>query len=78
MNINPLNCEYNHIICYYNNTSPEGSQTFPIAADSQEFGRIRPAYFASLDKMDMVITDTNIEDSWVKIMEDMGITVEVV
>ncbi|MDR1655861.1 MAG: DeoR/GlpR family DNA-binding transcription regulator [Treponema sp.] len=49
-----------------------------LTADSRKFGCIRPAYFASLDKIDTVITDDNIEDSWVKIMEDMGITVEVV
>jgi DeoR family deoxyribose operon repressor len=49
-----------------------------LTVDSRKFGCIRPAYFASLDKMDTVITDDNIEDSWVKIMEDMGIAVEVV
>ncbi|MCL1813894.1 MAG: DeoR/GlpR family DNA-binding transcription regulator [Treponema sp.] len=49
-----------------------------LLADSQKFGLIRPAFFTSLEKIDMVITDTEISSEWVKIMEDMGITVMMV
>jgi DeoR family deoxyribose operon repressor len=49
-----------------------------LTVDSRKFGCIRSAFFASLDKMDVVVTDEGIEDTWVKTMEDMGITVTVV
>ena len=49
-----------------------------LLADSQKFSQVRPAYFAPLEKIDMVITDSGISPEWVKIMEDMGITIQVV
>jgi DeoR family deoxyribose operon repressor len=49
-----------------------------LLVDAKKFDRIRPAYFAPLEKMDMVITDDRINPEWVRVMEDMGITVQVV
>ena len=49
-----------------------------LLADSSKFGQVRPAYFASFEKIDTVITDNGISHEWVNIMEDMGIAVQVV
>ena len=40
-----------------------------LLADSCKFGRIRSAYFASLEQVDTVITDDGISREWVEIME---------
>jgi len=49
-----------------------------LLADSKKFGQIRPAFFTTLEKIDWVITDKGISPEWIKIMEDMGITMQVV
>jgi len=49
-----------------------------LLADSKKFGQIKPAFFTTLDKIDMVITDSGISPEWIKTMEDMGIAVQVV
>jgi DeoR family deoxyribose operon repressor len=46
-----------------------------LLVDSKKFDQIRPAYFAPLNKMDMVITDSGVKTEWVQIMEQMGIRV---
>ncbi|MDR0759006.1 MAG: hypothetical protein LBF74_02720 [Treponema sp.] len=46
-----------------------------LLVDSQKFDRIRPAYFASLNVADTVITDCGVKPDWVHLMEDMAITV---
>jgi DeoR family deoxyribose operon repressor len=46
-----------------------------LLADSKKFGKIRPAYVAPLDTIDMVITDTGISREWIAILEEMNITV---
>jgi DeoR family deoxyribose operon repressor len=58
--------------------SIESSYQKILLADSKKFGQIKPAYFTSLEVIDMVITDTGINPEWVKIMENIGITVQVV
>jgi DeoR family deoxyribose operon repressor len=49
-----------------------------LLADSGKFDQIRPAYFASLDAVDTVITDQGINPDWVHLMQDMSIRVIVV
>ncbi|MDR1899993.1 MAG: DeoR/GlpR family DNA-binding transcription regulator [Treponema sp.] len=49
-----------------------------LLADSKKFDQIRPAWFAPLDKMDTVITDSGISGEWVQVMEQMGIQVQAV
>jgi DeoR family deoxyribose operon repressor len=49
-----------------------------LLADSKKFGQIKPSYFTSLEVIDVVITDSGINPEWVRIMEDMNITVQVV
>jgi DeoR family deoxyribose operon repressor len=49
-----------------------------LLAGSEKFDRIRPAFFAPLDRVDTVITDNGISRHWVKIMDDMGITSRIV
>jgi DeoR family deoxyribose operon repressor len=48
-----------------------------LLVDSSKFDQIKPSYFAPLEKIDTVITDSGISPEWVKIMEDLGITVQV-
>jgi DeoR family deoxyribose operon repressor len=49
-----------------------------LLADSGKFDQIRPAYFASLDALDAVITDNGINPDWVHFMEDLSIRVIIV
>jgi DeoR/GlpR family transcriptional regulator of sugar metabolism len=49
-----------------------------LPADSKKFDQIRPAWFAPLDRMDMVITDSGISGEWVQVMEQTGISVQTV
>jgi DeoR family deoxyribose operon repressor len=49
-----------------------------LLADSKKFDQIRPAYFASLDVIDTVITDSGINPDWLHFMEDISIRVIVV
>jgi DeoR family deoxyribose operon repressor len=49
-----------------------------LLVDSSKFDQIKPSYFASLEKINTVITDNGISPDWVKIMEDRGITVQIV
>jgi DeoR family deoxyribose operon repressor len=51
------------------------SQKKILLADSQKFDHIRPAYFASLDIVDTVITDSGIDPGWVRFLEDRSIEV---
>jgi DeoR family deoxyribose operon repressor len=49
-----------------------------LLADSKKFGVIRSAFFTTLNKIDMIITDDGISAEWVKIIEDLGIVLLVV
>jgi DeoR family deoxyribose operon repressor len=53
----------------------ESSQQRILLADSKKFGQSKPAYFAPLEKINTVITDTGINREWVNVLEDMGINV---
>jgi DeoR family deoxyribose operon repressor len=49
-----------------------------LLADSTKFSKLRPAYFASLKDVDMVITDDGLSTDWLKILHDMSIPVQVI
>jgi DeoR family deoxyribose operon repressor len=49
-----------------------------LLADSTKFDKVKPAYFAHLSDINVVITDDGIQEEWVHILEDMGIEVEIV
>jgi DeoR family deoxyribose operon repressor len=49
-----------------------------LLVDSTKFSKLRPAYFASLRDIDMIITDDGLSKDWLKILHDMSITVQVV
>jgi DeoR family deoxyribose operon repressor len=49
-----------------------------LLADSTKFDKVKPAYFARLSDIDVVITDSGIQKEWIHILEDMGIEVEIV
>ena len=44
-----------------------------LVADSSKFGAIRTVFFAQMDEVDMIITDTGLSDDWVKIIQDRDI-----
>jgi DeoR family deoxyribose operon repressor len=46
-----------------------------LLADSNKFDQIRPAYFASLDTLDTVITDSGINPEWARFLEAMSVKV---
>jgi DeoR family deoxyribose operon repressor len=49
-----------------------------LLADSAKFGRLKPAYFASLSDVDLIITDDGISAEWLKLLADLSIKVQVV
>jgi DeoR family deoxyribose operon repressor len=49
-----------------------------LLVDSTKFDKVKPAYFAHLNDINVVITDSGIRKEWVHILEDMGIEVEIV
>lgn len=49
-----------------------------LLVDSKKFDQVRPAYVAPLNAVDVVITDTGISPAWIRVLEEMGITVQVV
>jgi DeoR family deoxyribose operon repressor len=49
------------------------SQTKILLVDSSKFDKIRPNYFARLEDMDIVITDTGISDEWKATIEAAGV-----
>jgi DeoR family deoxyribose operon repressor len=54
------------------------SQLKILLANSKKFDQVRPAFFAPLDIVDIIITDDGISTDWVKVFSDMGIEVEIV
>jgi DeoR family deoxyribose operon repressor len=49
-----------------------------LLADSTKFDQVKPAYFAHLNDIDVVITDSGITEDWVRTLEGMNIEVEIV
>ena len=44
-----------------------------LVADSSKFGVIRSSYFCDLDEIDEIITDENLPDKWVNLIERRNI-----
>lgn len=49
-----------------------------LISDSSKFGHVTPGYFASIDDMDRIITDTGITPAWEKLIRDKGIQLDIV
>jgi DeoR family deoxyribose operon repressor len=54
-------------------SSIASSLTKILMVDSSKFGDIKPAYYARLEDFDIVITDEEIPQEYVHIVEDLGI-----
>ena len=59
-------------------TALQSAQTHILLADSSKFGKIRPAYFAQLSEIDMVITDNGLPHEWKEILAGNGIDLKIV
>lgn len=59
-------------------TALQSAQTHILLADSSKFGKIRPAYFAQLSEIDMVITDNGLPQEWKEILAGNGIDLKIV
>ncbi len=49
-----------------------------LVADSSKFGKVRTAYFAQLNEIDAIVTDSGITEEWRDLIEDMGIALYIV
>ncbi len=49
-----------------------------LVADSSKFGKVRTAYFAQLNEIDAIITDSGITQEWIDFIEDVGIKLYIV
>jgi DeoR family deoxyribose operon repressor len=49
-----------------------------LLADSAKFGKLRPAYFASLKDVDLIITDDGLSEEWRGALADLSIKAQVV
>jgi len=56
----------------------QSAQTKILVADSSKFGEVRTAYFAQLNEIDAIITDSGITQEWKEYIEDIGIALYVV
>lgn len=56
----------------------QSAETKILLADSSKFGRVRTAYFAQLNEIDAIVTDSGITQEWREFIEDIGITLYIV
>lgn len=49
-----------------------------LMADSTKFDLVKPAYFSRLDQIDKIITDSGISKDWIKLLQELGIELEIV
>jgi DeoR family deoxyribose operon repressor len=49
-----------------------------LVADSSKFERFYPSFFASLDKIDVIVTDTGLTREWQSFICEQGITLHIV
>ncbi|MCI1965037.1 MAG: DeoR/GlpR family DNA-binding transcription regulator [Oscillospiraceae bacterium] len=56
----------------------QSAQTKILITDSSKFGKISPAYFAQLNEMDMVITDSGLSPEWQNIIEQSDVKLSLV
>lgn len=51
----------------------KSSVTKILLADSSKFDKIRPAYFASLECIDIIVTDHYLPEEWQEYIRGVGI-----
>ena len=49
-----------------------------LVADSSKFGVVRSGYFCDLSDIHMVITDTDLDPQWIHLLQEKGITLQLV
>lgn len=49
-----------------------------LISDSTKFGKVNPGYFAGIEDMDRIITDTGISDAWADLIRERGIRLDIV
>ena len=49
-----------------------------LITDSTKFGRVDPGYFAAIEDMDRIITDTGITDEWKDLIRAKQIRLDIV
>lgn len=59
-------------------TALQMAQTRILLTDSSKFSQIRPAYFAQLSELDMIITDEGITEAWQEIIAKHEIELKIV
>ncbi|MVB10095.1 Deoxyribose operon repressor [Caprobacter fermentans] len=56
----------------------QSAQTKILITDSSKFGKVSPAYFAQLNEMDMIITDSGLSSDWKSFIEQADIELSLV
>ncbi|KZL88984.1 DeoR/GlpR family DNA-binding transcription regulator [Clostridium magnum] len=59
-------------------TALQSSQTKILVADSSKFSKVRTAYFAQLNEINEIVTDTGLSSEWKDIIESMNIRLHIV
>lgn len=59
-------------------TALQSAQTKILIADSSKFGKVKTAYFAQLNEVDEIVTDSGISEEWQEIIRAMGIVLHIV
>ncbi|WHH57128.1 DeoR/GlpR family DNA-binding transcription regulator [Petroclostridium sp. X23] len=59
-------------------TALQSAQTKILVADSSKFGKVRTAYFAQLNEIDEIITDSGLSAEWKDIIISMNINLHIV
>lgn len=56
----------------------ESAEERILLVDSTKFGVVTANHFAELSDIDIIITDDGISDEWIKFIQEMGVTLQVV
>jgi DeoR family transcriptional regulator, deoxyribose operon repressor len=59
-------------------TALQSAQTKILITDASKFGKVSPAYYAQLNEMDIIITDSALPAEWKNIIEQAGIKLFIV
>ena len=49
-----------------------------LLVDSSKFGMIKPCFVTELDIFDRIITDKNISEEWIQLIQEKGIELDMV
>lgn len=55
----------------------QSAQTKILIADSSKFGKVKTAYFAQMNEVDEIVTDSGISDEWREILKNAGIRLHI-